>query len=102
MATRISKKRKKRFNFPENGVELYAEKVNNRGLCANAQAVFPAVVHLCFNCVVLCVKVPNMLICLRRTCQINGKPIDEYIGSAVRHVLLSQGVLDIKVKIILD
>jgi hypothetical protein len=28
----------KRFNFPENGVELYAEKVNNRGLCAIAQA----------------------------------------------------------------
>lgn len=24
----------KRFKFPENGVELYAEKVNNRGLCA--------------------------------------------------------------------
>ena len=28
----------KRFNFPENSVELYAEKVNNRGLCAIAQA----------------------------------------------------------------
>ena len=28
----------KRFNFPEGGVELYAEKVNNRGLCAIAQA----------------------------------------------------------------
>lgn len=28
----------KRFNFKENTVELYAEKVNNRGLCAIAQA----------------------------------------------------------------
>ncbi|KAJ9687977.1 hypothetical protein PVL29_013952 [Vitis rotundifolia] len=28
----------KRFKFPENSVELYAEKVNNRGLCAVAQA----------------------------------------------------------------
>lgn len=28
----------KRFKFPENTVELYAEKVNNRGLCAVAQA----------------------------------------------------------------
>ena len=28
----------KRFKFPENSVELYAEKVNNRGLCAIAQA----------------------------------------------------------------
>merc|ERR1711965_1274255 len=28
----------KRFNFPEGSVELYAEKVANRGLCAVAQA----------------------------------------------------------------
>jgi small subunit ribosomal protein S3e len=28
----------KRFKFPENTVELYAEKVHNRGLCAVAQA----------------------------------------------------------------
>jgi len=28
----------KRFNFPENSVQLYAEKVSNRGLCAAAQA----------------------------------------------------------------
>ena len=27
----------KRFNFPEGTVELYAERVNNRGLCAVAQ-----------------------------------------------------------------
>ena len=27
----------KRFKFPEGSVELYAEKVNNRGLCAIAQ-----------------------------------------------------------------
>ncbi|KAM3017506.1 hypothetical protein FF2_001395 [Malus domestica] len=28
----------KRFKFPKNSVELYVEKVNNRGLCAIAQA----------------------------------------------------------------
>lgn len=28
----------KRFNFPKDTVELYAEKVANRGLCAVAQA----------------------------------------------------------------
>ena len=28
----------KRFNFPEGSVELYAEKVATRGLCAIAQA----------------------------------------------------------------
>jgi small subunit ribosomal protein S3e len=27
----------KRFKFPENAVELYAERVQNRGLCAIAQ-----------------------------------------------------------------
>lgn len=27
----------KRFNFPENTVEMYAEKVSDRGLCAIAQ-----------------------------------------------------------------
>merc|ERR1739848_135642 len=28
----------KRFNFPENSVELFAERVDNRALCAMAQA----------------------------------------------------------------
>ncbi|PHU11626.1 40S ribosomal protein S3-1 [Capsicum chinense] len=62
----------KRFNFYENTVELYAEKVNNRGLCAIAQAE-----------------------------SLRYKLL-EYIDSAVRHVLLRQGVLGIKVKIMLD
>ncbi|KAE8700374.1 40S ribosomal protein S3-3 [Hibiscus syriacus] len=31
-----------------------------------------------------------------------GHPVKEYIDSAVRHVLLRQGVLGIKVKIMLD
>ena len=30
----------KRFNFPENTVELYAEKVATRGLCAIAQVAY--------------------------------------------------------------
>ncbi|MBA0594145.1 hypothetical protein Gorai_011063 [Gossypium raimondii] len=32
----------------------------------------------------------------------SGHPVKEYIDSAVRHVLLRQGVLGIKVKIMLD
>ncbi|KAE8682587.1 40S ribosomal protein S3 [Hibiscus syriacus] len=32
----------------------------------------------------------------------SGHPVNEYIDSAVRHVLLRQGVLGIKVKIMLD
>nr|XP_016451551.1 PREDICTED: 40S ribosomal protein S3-3-like [Nicotiana tabacum] len=31
-----------------------------------------------------------------------GQPVKEYIDAAVRHVLLRQGVLGIKVKIMLD
>ncbi|GMQ05995.1 hypothetical protein CsSME_00050764 [Camellia sinensis var. sinensis] len=32
----------------------------------------------------------------------SGQPVNEYIDSAVRHVLLRQGVLGIKVKIMFD
>ncbi|PKI34040.1 hypothetical protein CRG98_045573 [Punica granatum] len=32
----------------------------------------------------------------------SGQPVNEYIDSAVQHVLLRQGVLGIKVKIMLD
>ncbi|CAL9118253.1 unnamed protein product [Musa acuminata var. zebrina] len=120
------------FNFLENGVELYVEKVNNRELCAIAQAVFPVqashgeLIVRHFVCVsVMCFvmesgakgcKVSFFYHFIQRTCQINGNPIDEYIGSVVRHVLLrivgfcnhgmikssDLGVLDIKVKIMLD
>ncbi|WP_285167033.1 hypothetical protein, partial [Mycobacterium tuberculosis] len=32
----------------------------------------------------------------------SGQPVKEYIDSAVRHILMRQGVLGIKVKIMLD
>merc|ERR1712047_70609 len=71
----------KRFNFPEGTVELYAEKVQTRGLCAIAQAesmkfVDGLMIH-------------------------SGDPVNDYVDSACRHVLLRQGVLGIKVKIML-
>ncbi|ONK65362.1 uncharacterized protein A4U43_C07F36330 [Asparagus officinalis] len=117
----------KRFNFPENSVELYAEKVNNRGLCAIAQAEslrykllgglavrrynFLIIIGaLGFETYNLQVIVSGKLRAQRAKSMkfkdgymiSSGQPVNEYIDSAVRHVLLRQGVLGIKVKIMLD
>uniref|UniRef100_A0A5B6ZRN6 Putative 40S ribosomal protein S3-3-like n=1 Tax=Davidia involucrata TaxID=16924 RepID=A0A5B6ZRN6_DAVIN len=110
----------KRFKFPENSVELYAEKVNNRGLCAIAQAeslrykLLGGLAVLRFimesgakGCEVI---VSGKLRAQRAKSMkfkdgymiSSGQPVNEYIDSAVRHVLLRQGVLGIKVKIMLD
>ncbi|KAK6120372.1 hypothetical protein DH2020_045852 [Rehmannia glutinosa] len=142
----------KRFKFPENSVELYAEKVNNRGLCAIAQAEslrYKLLGGLAVR------RFDNLQFCLcewqtvhssnhdpfflwacygvlrfvmesgAKGCEVivsgklraqraksmkfkdgymisSGQPVKEYIDSAVRHVLLRQGVLGIKVKIMLD
>ncbi|KAG7036415.1 40S ribosomal protein S3-3 [Cucurbita argyrosperma subsp. argyrosperma] len=131
----------KRFKFPENSVELYAEKVNNRGLCAIAQAeslrykllgglavrracygvlrfVMESGAKGCEVCVVptvfssttFLVIVSGKLRAQRAKSMkfkdgymiSSGQPCKDYIDSAVRHVLLRQGVLGIKVKIMLD
>ncbi|ONK74989.1 uncharacterized protein A4U43_C03F12160 [Asparagus officinalis] len=109
----------KRFNFPENSVELYAEKVNNRGLCAIAQAEslrykllggLAVRRHLELDIFVYLVIVSGKLRAQRAKSMkfkdgymiSSGQPVNEYIDSAVRHVLLRQGVLGIKVKIMLD
>merc|ERR1711963_894406 len=73
----------KRFNFPEGTVELYAKKVQTRGLCAIAQAES------------LRYKLIGGLMIH------SGDPVNDYVDSACRHVLLRQGVLGIKVKIML-
>ncbi|KAH9037250.1 ribosomal protein S3 [Lactarius pseudohatsudake] len=129
MSAQISTKRKfvadgKRFKFPENTLELYAEKVQTRGLSAVAQ------------CESLRYKLLGGL-AIRRTCYgvlrfalesgakgcevvVSGKlraalaksmkftdgfmihssqPARDFVDYAVRHVLLRQGVLGIKVKI---
>merc|ERR1712179_555370 len=67
----------KRFGFPENSVELYVERVVDRGLCAIAQAmkfVDGFMIH-------------------------SGSPVHDYVDFAVRHVEMRQGILGIKVKI---
>ncbi|KAB5553080.1 hypothetical protein DKX38_010391 [Salix brachista] len=167
----------KRFKFPENGVELYAEKVNNRGLCAIAQAeslrykllgglavrrlhisihvclaacafaevlgvwnVLPLLISTCYAIILSHLELWLIFLHVHRACYgvlrfvmesgakgcevivsgklraqraksmkfkdgymiSSGQPVKEYIDSAVRHVLLRQGVLGIKVKIMLD
>ncbi|KAH7423248.1 hypothetical protein KP509_12G046300 [Ceratopteris richardii] len=117
----------KRFNFPEGTVELYAEKVNNRGLCAIAQAESLrykllgglAVRRACYGVLRFvmesgakgCEVIVSGKLRAQRAKSMkfkdgymisSGHPVNLYIDSAVRHVLLRQGVLGIKVKIMLD
>ncbi|KAK6273665.1 hypothetical protein POUND7_010748 [Theobroma cacao] len=111
----------KRFKFPENSVELYAEKVNNRGLCAIAQgeSSLQASRRACYGVLRFimesgakgCEVIVSGKLRAQRAKSMkfkdgymisSGHPVNEYIDSAVRHVLLRQGVLGIKVKIMLD
>merc|ERR1711862_920796 len=116
----------KRFNFPENSVDLYAEKVATRGLCAIAQAESLrykligclAVRRACYGVLRFIMEsgakgcevvVPGKLRGQRAKAMKfvdglmihSGNPAEEYVDTAVRHVLLRQGVLGIKVKIML-
>jgi small subunit ribosomal protein S3e len=116
----------KRFNFPENTVELYAEKVGNRGLCAVAQCESLrykligglAVRRACYGVLRFimesgargCEVVVSGKLRGQRAKSMkfvdglmihSGEPVNDYIQQAVRHVLLRQGVLGIKVKIML-
>merc|ERR1711936_261936 len=116
----------KRFNFPENTVELYAEKVATRGLCAIAQAESLrykligglAVRRACYGVLRFimesgangCEVVVSGKLRGQRAKAMkfvdglmihSGDPVNEYVDMACRHVLLRQGVLGIKVKIML-
>jgi len=117
----------KRFKFPEGSVELYAEKVANRGLCAIAQSESLrykllgglAVRRACYGVLRFIMESGA------KGCEVvvsgkmrgarakamkfkdgymisSGSPVKEYIDSSVRHVLLRQGCLGIRVKIMLD
>merc|ERR1711939_270388 len=100
----------KRFKFPEGSVELYAERVNNRGLCAIAQ------------CESVKFKLIGGLAC-RRACYgvvrfvmesgakgmkfkdgyfvSSGQPCRDFVETATRHVLMRMGMIGISVKIML-
>jgi len=116
----------KRWNFPEGNVELYAQRVANRAMCAIAQAESLrykligglAVRRACYG--VLRYIMENGA----KGCEISisgklrgarakgmkfkdgymiksGYAVNYYVDEATRHILLKQGVLGIKVKIML-
>jgi len=116
----------KRFNFPENSVELYAEKVHQRGLCAQTQAESLkyklleglAVRRACYSVLRYvmengakgCEVIVSGKLRAQRAKSMkfkegymikSGQPSLEYVDKAVRHVLMRQGVLGVKVKIML-
>merc|ERR1712130_166170 len=116
----------KRFNFPAGSVELYAEKVLNRGLCAVAQAESLrfkllgglAVRRACYGVLRFvmesgalgCEVIVSGKLRAQRAKSMKfsdgymikaGNPSRDFIDSAVRHVLLRQGVLGIKFNVML-
>merc|ERR1711912_88401 len=117
----------KRYNFPPGSIELYAEKVLNRGLCAVAQCESLkyklvgglAVRRACYGILRFvmesgakgCEVIVSGKIRGARAKAMkfmdgymisSGAPKVEYIDTAVRHVLMRQGTLGLKVKIMLE
>lgn len=116
----------KRFNFPDGAVELYAERVANRGLCSQAQAESLkykllgglAVRRACYGVVRFvmeagakgCEVIVSGKLRAQRAKAMKfkegymvktGDANREYVDTAVRHVLMRQGVLGVKVSIML-
>merc|ERR1739838_556238 len=116
----------KRFKFADGACELYAEKVATRGLCAIAQAESLrykligglAVRRACYGVLRFimesgakgCEVVVSGKLRGQRAKAMkfvdglmthSGDPVNDYVDMACRHVLLRQGVLGIKVKIML-
>lgn len=114
----------KRFNFPPESVELYAEKVANRGLSAVAQAeslrykllgglavrraAYGVLRFVMESGAKGCEVVISGKLRAQRAKAMKfkdgymiatGQPCRDFIDEAVRHVLLRQGVLGIRVKI---
>ena len=116
----------KRFHLQEGSVEMYAEKVTDRGLCAIAQCESLrykligglAVRRACYGVLRFimesgakgCEVIVSGKLRGQRAKSMkfvdgwmihSGNPTEDYVNSAVRHVLLRQGVLGIRVKIML-
>ncbi|KAK2563631.1 40S ribosomal protein S3, partial [Acropora cervicornis] len=92
------------------GVELYAEKVATRGLCAIAQACYGVLRFIMESGAKGCEVVVSGKLRGQRAKSMkfvdglmihSGEPTNHYVDTAVRHVYLRQGVLGIKVKIML-
>jgi small subunit ribosomal protein S3e len=116
----------KRYNFPDNSVELFAERVENRASCAMAQAESLrykllgglAVRRACYGVVRFimengakgCEVVISGKLRAQRAKAMKfrdgylistGEPKNHYIDQAVRHVAMRQGMLGVKVTIML-
>ena len=116
----------KRFNFAEGTIELFVEKLDNRGLCAVAQCESLrwkllgglAVRRACYGVVRFIMDagakgvevVVSGMIRGQRAKSMKfvdgfmihaGQPARDCIQRAVRHVLLRQGVLGVQVKIMM-
>ncbi|KAJ7597076.1 ribosomal protein S3 [Mycena floridula] len=114
----------KRFKFPENSLDIFAQKVQSRGLSAVAQCESLrykllgglAVRRACYGVLRFvmeskakgCEVVVSGKLRAARAKSMkftdgfmihSGQPNRDFVDSAVRHVLLKQGVLGIKVKI---
>lgn len=117
----------KRFKFPENAVAIYAEKVQQRGLSAVAQCESLrykllnglAIRRAAYGVVRFVMEsgakgvevvISGKLRAARAKAMKfqdgfmihSGQPVRDFIDTATRHVLLRQGVLGIKVKIMRD
>merc|ERR1712048_42879 len=107
----------KRFNFAEGTVELYAERVANRGLCAVAQCeslrykLLGVLRFVMENGAKGCEVVVSGKLRAQRAkamkfsdgyMKASGAPVRDYLDVSVRHVMLRQGVLGLRVKIMLD
>ena len=116
----------KRFNFSKTGVELYAERVANRGLCAQAQAESLrykllgglAVRRACYGVLRFimesgakgCEVIVSGKLRAQRAKAMkfkegymvkSGDAVNHFVDKAIRHVMMRQGVLGIKVAIML-
>mmetsp|Transcript_29151 Transcript_29151/g.58220 ORF Transcript_29151/g.58220 Transcript_29151/m.58220 type:complete len:225 (-) Transcript_29151:46-720(-) len=116
----------KRFNFQDGAVELYAERVANRGLCAQAQAESLkfkllgglAVRRACYGVVRFVMEASAKGVEVVVSGKLRGQRAkgmkfndgymiktgnagQEYTDTAVRHVMMRQGVLGVKVSIML-
>lgn len=117
----------KRFNFAEGAIELFAEKMENRGLSAVVQceslrykllsglpvrrACYGVLRYVMESGAKGCEVIVSGKLRGARAKSMkfvdglllhSGQPAKDYVDYAVRHVLLRQGVLGIKVKIMKD
>ncbi|CAM9235496.1 unnamed protein product, partial [Chrysoparadoxa australica] len=116
----------KRFSFEDGAVELYAERVAKRGLCAQTQAESLkyklvgglAVRRACYGVLRFIMesgaKGAEVIVSGKLRAQRakamkfsdgymikSGRASEEYVDYAVRHVMMRQGVLGVSVKIML-